>query len=190
VVSLGIVRPMVISGVRLHSRRCLGRRQGDKRGGLRFGAGALHFGVPFPNFVDRRVDDELEDERGKDAANHRRGHSLPHVGPGAVAHMIGINPTNIVATVMNFGRSRFAAPSAIVAWRSASAGRSPEATIGTVIRVAVNHQCGNVIARSSPFANGIAACLLASTVWIVLSRRWLVRSIPVLAQCPTPGRRR
>jgi hypothetical protein len=28
--------------------------------------------------------------------------------------MIGIRPTNIVATVMNFGRSRFAAPSTIV----------------------------------------------------------------------------
>jgi hypothetical protein len=38
-----------------------------------------------------------------------------------VAYMIGINPTNIVATVMNFGPSRFAAPSTIVAWRSASA---------------------------------------------------------------------
>ena len=29
--------------------------------------------------------------------------------PVPVAHMIGIRPTNIVATVMNFGRSRFAA---------------------------------------------------------------------------------
>ena len=33
--------------------------------------------------------------------------------PVPLAHMIGINPTNIVATVMNFGRSRFAAPSTI-----------------------------------------------------------------------------
>ena len=32
-----------------------------------------------------------------------------------VAHMIGINPTNIVATVMSFGRNRFAAPSTITA---------------------------------------------------------------------------
>jgi hypothetical protein len=40
--------------------------------------------------------------------------------PVPVAHMIGINPTNIVATVMNFWRRRFAAPSTIVAWRSAS----------------------------------------------------------------------
>jgi hypothetical protein len=30
--------------------------------------------------------------------------------PVPVAHMIGIRPTNIVATVMNFGRSRFAGP--------------------------------------------------------------------------------
>jgi hypothetical protein len=29
--------------------------------------------VPFPDFVDRRVDDELQDERGKDAADHLAG---------------------------------------------------------------------------------------------------------------------
>ena len=45
--------------------------------------GVLHLEVPLPNFVDGRVDDEFEDERGKDAAYHRRGDSLPHVGPSA-----------------------------------------------------------------------------------------------------------
>ena len=39
--------------------------------------------------------------------------------PVPVAHMIGINPTNIVAR-QNFGRSRLAAPSTIAAWRSVS----------------------------------------------------------------------
>jgi hypothetical protein len=34
--------------------------------------------------------------------------------PVPVAHMIGIRPTSIVATVMNFESSRFAAPSTIV----------------------------------------------------------------------------
>ena len=45
--------------------------------------------------------------------------------PVPVAHMIGMSPMNVVAIVMNFGRSRFAAPSTIVAWRSASVRRRP-----------------------------------------------------------------
>ena len=45
--------------------------------------------------------------------------------PVPVAHMIGIRPTNIVATVINFGRSRFAAPSTIAACRSASVRKRP-----------------------------------------------------------------
>ena len=57
---------------------------------------------------------------------------LPHVRPVPVAHMIGINPTNIVATVMNFGRSRFAAPSTILALEIGERGPRPEAPIGTV----------------------------------------------------------
>ena len=40
--------------------------------------------------------------------------------PLPVAHTIGMSPMSVVAIVMNFGRSRFAAPSMIVAWRSAS----------------------------------------------------------------------
>jgi hypothetical protein len=39
--------------------------------------------------------------------------------------MIGMSPMNVVAIVMNFGRSRFAAPSTIVAWRSAIVCRRP-----------------------------------------------------------------
>jgi len=67
--------------------------------------------VPLPDFIDRWVDDEFEDERGKDAA-HPSARLFASTRPTRpVAHMIGINPTNIVATVMNFGRSRFAAPS-------------------------------------------------------------------------------
>ena len=119
--------------------------------------------------------ERFSNRNGRAAQNPSHTESQTHSSlRRAVAHMIRINPTNDVATVMNFVRSRFATPSTIVGWRSASVGRSREAAIGTVIRVAVNHQCGNVIARSSPFVNGIAACLRASTVWIVLSRRWLV----------------
>jgi hypothetical protein len=33
--------------------------------------------------VDRSVDDELEDERGENAAYHRRTDALPHVRPSA-----------------------------------------------------------------------------------------------------------
>ena len=58
----------------------------------------------------------------------------------------------------------------------------------SAFRVAVNHQCGNVIARSSLFANGIAACLLASTVHRSQPPMAREQSIPVLAECPTPGR--
>jgi hypothetical protein len=58
----------------------VGGRQGAGRW---FGVGVLHLEVPPPDFVDRRVDDEFEDERGKDAANHWRGDSLPHVRPRA-----------------------------------------------------------------------------------------------------------
>jgi hypothetical protein len=110
--------------------------------------------------------------------------------PVPLAHMIGINPTNIVASVMNFGRSRFSAPPD----RFLEIGERGPQPRGydrhSAIRVAVNHQCGNVIARSSPFANGIAACLLGSTVdrsQLPMARE---RSIPVLAQTPTPGRPR
>src|SRR5688572_26136000 len=60
--------PTVWVSRRARSRHSLGRRQGDERGGLRFGAGALHLEMPFPNLVDRRVDDELEGERCEDAA--------------------------------------------------------------------------------------------------------------------------
>ena len=45
--------------------------------------------------------------------------------PVPVAHMIGINPTNIVATVMKFERGLLAAPSTIAAWRSPSVRRRP-----------------------------------------------------------------
>jgi hypothetical protein len=63
-----------------------------------------------PWCCDRRVDDELQDKRCEDAANHRRRDPFPHVGPGPGAHIIGMSPMNVVAIVMNFGRSRFAAP--------------------------------------------------------------------------------
>src|SRR6188508_1486963 len=39
----------------------LGGRQGNERGGLRLGGDGLHLEVPFPNLVDRGIDDELED---------------------------------------------------------------------------------------------------------------------------------
>jgi hypothetical protein len=92
-------------------------------GGLR--SARARFEVPFPSLVDRLVDDEFEDERREDPANHPRGDPLPHVGPGAGVHMIGMKPTNVVPIVMNFGRSRCAAPSTIVAWRSASGPQPP-----------------------------------------------------------------
>jgi hypothetical protein len=52
-----------------------GRQKGDERAGQRLGAAATQFGAPIPNFVERWVDDELEGEWGRDAANHRRGHA-------------------------------------------------------------------------------------------------------------------
>lgn len=46
--------------------RCTASPSGDRRAasarGCGFGADAIHLEVPLPNFVDRRVDDELEDE--------------------------------------------------------------------------------------------------------------------------------
>ena len=39
-----------------------GAEAGAGGGGLRFGARALHHEMPFPDFIDRRVDDEFEDE--------------------------------------------------------------------------------------------------------------------------------
>ena len=39
-----------------------GRQEGGERAGLRLGAAAIQLEVPLPNFVDRRVGDELEDE--------------------------------------------------------------------------------------------------------------------------------
>jgi hypothetical protein len=37
----------------------------------------------YPDFVDRGIDDEFEQERCGDAADHRRGNTLHHVGTGA-----------------------------------------------------------------------------------------------------------
>ena len=54
-------------------------------------------------------------ERRQRAAFRRRSDPFPHMSdPVPVARTIGMSPMNIVATVMNFGRSRFAAPSTIV----------------------------------------------------------------------------
>ena len=39
-----------------------GRQEGGERAGLRLGVAAIQLEVPLPNFVDRRVDGELEDE--------------------------------------------------------------------------------------------------------------------------------
>src|SRR5207247_8463189 len=43
----------------------------------------LHLGVPLPDLIERRVDDELQQERGEDTADQRRRDSLHHVRAGA-----------------------------------------------------------------------------------------------------------
>src|SRR6266511_4189844 len=37
----------------------------------------------FPDLVDCRIDEELEQERGEDAPDHRRGDAAHHIRPGA-----------------------------------------------------------------------------------------------------------
>src|SRR6266542_38664 len=39
--------------------------------------------MPFPDLVNGWIDNELEDERGEDAADHRRGDAFHHIGAHA-----------------------------------------------------------------------------------------------------------
>src|SRR3954465_13840158 len=100
------------------------------RGSGRFVSGHLVLGleIPLPDLIDRRVDDQLEQERGEDSAHHGRGDPLHYVTGGGgtrfitsepvpVAQRMGARPTKAVATVMNLGRSRFTAPSRMAACR-------------------------------------------------------------------------
>src|SRR3990172_1814207 len=43
----------------------------------------FHFRVPLPDGVDGRIDNQLHDERGEDAADHGGGDALHYVGAGA-----------------------------------------------------------------------------------------------------------
>src|SRR5512140_1297522 len=83
IVSVFIVPP----GIEVHSPRLRCVVHLRRRLRRRFRPGrqrtALQFEVPFPELVDGRVDDQLEEERGEDAAHHRRGDPLHHVRSGA-----------------------------------------------------------------------------------------------------------
>ena len=79
-------------------------RPGDRRS-------SFQLEIPFPDFVNRRIDHQFQQERSKDSADHRRGDALHHIGARARRpHDRAPGPMNIVATVMNFGRMRFTAP--------------------------------------------------------------------------------
>src|SRR3990172_9231499 len=43
----------------------------------------FHFRVPLPDGVDGRIDNQLHEEGGEDAADHGGGDALHHVGAGA-----------------------------------------------------------------------------------------------------------
>ena len=66
----------------------------------------------------RRIDEQLQQERGDESADHRRRDALHHVGSGPVDHMIGRRPINAAQTVIALGRTRFTAPWTIASSRS------------------------------------------------------------------------
>src|SRR5215472_10046790 len=59
-----------------------------------------------PDLVDSRIDYQLQNERGKNAADHRRRNPLHDVRPVPVDHSTGANPSTIAVTVITFGWMR------------------------------------------------------------------------------------
>ena len=81
------------------SARRLRRRQGNWRGEPRVGVCGLHLEVPLPNFVDRRVDEKFQYERGKDRItmlNEERRKDVGRVGDLHPCGNVGLIATRTV----------------------------------------------------------------------------------------------